>query len=51
MTARKTYSKEFRLDAVALVVKQKYSRAEAAKNLGLRAETSDTLSLAERGRR
>ncbi|MFT7315336.1 MAG: putative DNA-binding protein (UPF0251 family) [Paraglaciecola sp.] len=35
MTARKQYSKEFKLDAIALVVEQKYSRAEAARNLGL----------------
>jgi transposase len=35
MTSRKTYSKEFKLDAIALVVEQKYSRTEAARNLGL----------------
>jgi transposase len=35
MTTRKTYSKEFKLDAIALVVEQKYSRVEAARNLGL----------------
>jgi transposase len=35
MTTRKQYSKEFKLDAIALVVEQKYSRAEAARNLGL----------------
>jgi transposase len=35
MTTRKTYSKEFKLDAIALVVDQKYSRTEAARNLGL----------------
>jgi transposase len=35
MTSRKKYSKEFKLDAIALVVEQKYSRAEAARNLGL----------------
>ncbi len=35
MTARKKYSKEFKLDAIALVVEQKYSRTEAARNLGL----------------
>ena len=35
MTTRKTYSKEFKLDAIALVVEQKYSKAEAARNLGL----------------
>jgi hypothetical protein len=36
MTARKKYSKEFKLDAIALVVEQKYSRAEATKNLVIR---------------
>jgi transposase len=35
MTARKKYSKEFKLDAIALVVEQKYSRTEASRNLGL----------------
>ena len=35
MTTRKQYSKEFKLDAIALVVDQKYSRVEAASNLGL----------------
>jgi hypothetical protein len=35
MTTRKTYSKEFKLDAIALLVEQKYSKAEAARNLGL----------------
>lgn len=35
MTTRKKYSKEFKLDAIALVVEQKYSKAEAARNLGL----------------
>ena len=35
MTARKKYSKEFKLDAIALVVEQKYSRIEAARNLGI----------------
>ena len=35
MTTRKTYSKEFKLDAISLVVQQKYSKAEAARNLGL----------------
>jgi transposase len=36
MTARKKYSKEFKLDAIALVVEQIYSRTEAAGNLVLR---------------
>ena len=35
MTKRKTYTKEFKLDAVSLVREQSYSRAEAAKSLGL----------------
>ena len=35
MTTRKTYSKELKLDAISLVVEQKYSKAEAARNLGL----------------
>jgi transposase len=38
MTTRKTYSKEFKLDAIALVVEQKYSRVEAARNLGITAQ-------------
>ena len=29
MTTRKQYSKEFKVDAIALVVEQKYSRVEA----------------------
>jgi len=32
---RKKYSKEFKLDAVSLVLEQGYTRAEASKNLGL----------------
>ena len=35
MTIRKKYSKEFKLDAVSLVLDQGYTRAEASKNLGL----------------
>ena len=35
MTKRKTYSKEFKLDAIALVNEQNYSQAEAARNLGI----------------
>jgi transposase len=35
LNARKKYSKEFKLDAVSLVVDQKYSQSEAAKNLGI----------------
>ena len=37
MTKRKTYSKEFKLDAISLVVEQGYSKAEAARNLGINA--------------
>jgi len=33
MKTRKTYSKEFKLDAIALVREQNYSIAEAARNL------------------
>ena len=35
MSRRKKYSKEFKLDAVSLVLDQAYSRAEAARSLGL----------------
>ena len=35
MTTRQKYTKEFKLDAVSLVVDQEYSRAEAARSLGL----------------
>jgi len=34
---RKKYSKEFKLDAVSLVTEQGYSRAEAARSLGINA--------------
>ncbi len=37
MTTRKKYSKEFNLDAVSLVTEQGYSRAEAARSLGINA--------------
>lgn len=37
MTIRKQYSKEFKLDAISLVQDQGYSRAEAAKSLGINA--------------
>lgn len=37
MSSRKKYSKEFKLDAVSLVVEQDYTRAEAAKSLGINA--------------
>jgi len=35
LSRRKKYSKEFKLDAVSLVLDQSYSRAEAARSLGL----------------
>jgi len=37
MTVSKKYSKEFKLDAISLVLEQCYSQAEAARNLGLNA--------------
>ncbi len=35
MTKRKKYSKEFKLDAIALVIEQNYSQAEASRNLDI----------------
>ena len=35
MITRKKYSKEFKLDAVSLVLEQGYSRAEAARSLDI----------------
>ena len=35
MIKRKQYTKEFKLDAVSLVTEQGYSRAEAARRLGI----------------
>ena len=35
MVERRKYSKEFKLDAISLVLEQGYSRAEAARNLGI----------------
>jgi len=35
MSGRKKYSKEFKIDAVSLVLDQDYSRAAAARSLGL----------------
>ena len=35
MTTRKKYSKEFKLDAISLVVEQKYTQAEAARSLDI----------------
>jgi|GEM_PF-3824053 len=37
MDTRKRYSKEFKLDAISLVLEQGYSRAEAARSLGINA--------------
>jgi len=37
MTIRKKYSKEFKLDAVSLVLEQDYSRVEAARSLDINA--------------
>jgi transposase len=36
MTVRKQYSKEFKLDAISLVLEQGYSRSEAAKSLDIK---------------
>lgn len=38
MIKRKTYSKEFKLDAIALVRDQNYCISEAARNLDIRAQ-------------
>jgi transposase len=35
LNKRKKYSKEFKLDAISLVIEQNYSCSEAAKSLGL----------------
>jgi len=35
MTTRKKYSKEFKLDAISLVLDQGYTRTEAASSLGI----------------
>ena len=37
MTKRKIYSKEFKLDAVSLVLEQGYTRTDAAKSLDINA--------------
>ncbi len=37
MATRKQYSKEFKLDAISLVQEQGYSKAEAARSLGINA--------------
>ena len=36
MTVRRQYSKEFKLDAVSLVLEQGYSRSEAARSLDIK---------------
>jgi transposase len=38
---RKRFTPEFKASAVALVIEQKYSRTEAAKNLGITVSTLD----------
>ena len=38
MTKRKTYTKEFKLDAIALVQEQNFNIAEAARNLQVSAQ-------------
>lgn len=35
MPQRKKYSKEFKLDAVSLVLEQEYTKSEAARSLGI----------------
>ena len=35
MTKRKKYTKEFKLDAISLVLEQGYTRTEAAQSLGI----------------
>ncbi|WP_026179931.1 IS3 family transposase, partial [Hahella ganghwensis] len=35
MTTRKKYSKEFKLDAISLVLDQGYSQTDAARSLGI----------------
>jgi len=35
MTTRKKYAKEFKLDAISLVLEQGYTRTEAARSLGI----------------
>ncbi len=37
MTIRKSYSREFKLDAVSLVLDQGYTRTDVAKSLGINA--------------
>jgi transposase-like protein len=35
MTTRKKYPKEFKLDAISLVLEQEYTKAEASRSLGI----------------
>ncbi len=44
MTTRKKYTKEFKLDAVSLITEQDYSRAEAARSLGINAKKLDQVT-------
>jgi transposase-like protein len=41
MTARKKYSKEFKLDPINLVLEQNYTRAAASRSLGLNPNVDD----------
>jgi transposase-like protein len=43
--SNKKYSKEFKLDAISLVMEQNYSQAEASRSLGIEAKL---ISLASR---
>ena len=36
MTVRKQYSKEFKMDAISLVLEQGYTRSEAARSLDIK---------------
>ena len=38
MTVRKQYSKEFKMDAISLVIEQGYTRSEAARSLGIKTD-------------
>ena len=41
MTTRKKYPKEFKLDAISLVLDQEYTRAEAARSLEINPNLTD----------
>jgi len=47
MTTRKKYSKEFKLDAVSLVLDQRHTRGEAARSL----DTLEYISIVYNGHR